>query len=251
VCSNRHLADGIFEMTLKCPSVARRVQPGQFVHLRMPALEAHILRRPLSVSGIDYPRGELNIIYQVVGEGSLHMSKAERGDLFDVLGPIGRGWNPPAGIKRALLVAGGVGLAPLNLLIDQLLDAGVDEVQLVIGAQNAAKLFFSNAGDVDPRLKQQAMTDDGSVGRKGFVTELARELLEAGSYDYLATCGPEPMQRIVASLAREFAVPCEVSLERRMACGIGACRSCVVATTSGAKRVCVDGPVFDAQEVIW
>lgn len=238
---------GIYRLVLRAPQIAKCIQPGQFIHLRLPALEAHVLRRPLSIYAADAREGTLELLYQTIGEGTRWLSTVEDGTSLDAIGPIGHGWQPPKELSSALLIAGGVGLAPLNMLAVQL--AKTVDVQLLTGAQTGERLVLPSTDN--ERIAVTVTTDDGSIGPKGFVTDLARKRLEHTHFDYIATCGPEPMQRIVAALAEEFAVPCEVSLERRMACGIGACLSCVVQTTKGSKRACVDGPVFDAREVIW
>jgi dihydroorotate dehydrogenase electron transfer subunit len=239
--------EGIYRLRLEAPAIASSVRPGQFVHLRLPELEAHMLRRPLSVFDADPQNGTVDLLFQVIGEGTRHLSTLEPGTRIDAIGPLGSGWNPPQDLGNVLLVAGGVGLAPLNMLARNLCTRS--EVFLVVGAQTGERLVLPSFKDWHLTVAQT--TDDGSVGSRGFVTDLARGLLEKTRFGYIATCGPEPMQRIVASLAREFGVPCEVSLERRMACGIGACLSCVVQTTGGQKRACIDGPVFDAGEVVW
>jgi dihydroorotate dehydrogenase electron transfer subunit len=193
-----------------------------------------------------------------------------------LIGPIGRGWQPPASAQRVLLVGGGVGIAPLYMLAKRLLGQGV-AVEVVIGAQNTSMIVCKHdIAGLLPSGSLHITTDDGSEGIQGFTTAATGPLLAAGGFDYLACCGPEPMQKATAALATEHAVACEVSLERRMACGIGACLSCAVSTTQagehqlgkhqtvkhqdgkhqdggyqGSKRACVDGPVFDAQEVLW
>jgi dihydroorotate dehydrogenase electron transfer subunit len=262
VRENNGIALDIACLVLEAPRVARCLEPGQFVHLRLPASGPHTLRRPFSVFATDANRGLIEIVYQVVGEGTRFLTEVEPGTVLDLIGPLGRGWRVPAGARSALLVAGGVGIAPLNMLVSQLLARA--RVCLVTGAQSAERLISlslplpllvasasSAATGGGNRLSTITTTDDGSAGRRGFTTDVARELLEQESFDYVATCGPEPMQRIVAELALAAGVPCEVSLERRMACGIGACLSCAVTTRTGIQRACVDGPVFDAGEVLW
>jgi dihydroorotate dehydrogenase electron transfer subunit len=248
VLANLPVALDIWRLELVAPRIAARVRPGQFVHLRLPALEAHLLRRPFSVFDVDEQKGNVGLIYQVLGAGTRWLAQLGAGASLDAIGPLGRGWQPPEDTRKALLIGGGVGAAPLNLLAAQL--AKTAQLQQIIGAQNAARLLLGALGSA--AFGEVAIaTDDGSAGYRGFTTDLAREFLEQGGFDYVATCGPEPMQRIVAALARESGVFCEVSLERRMACGVGACLSCVVPTASGNRRACVDGPVFDAREVLW
>lgn len=267
-------------MTLYAPLIAKSVLPGQFVHMALPGAEGHILRRPFSVYERDVETGAIDILYREVGFGSSYLSRldtCEQEMWVSLIGPVGTGWQAPKNTKRALLVGGGLGAAPLFLLCKKLLSEGVDvcvvlgaqtkdaqvcynrykELLGVVGssAQDCAEGPFASPGfSVGEKLR--CATDDGSFGHAGFCTALVEEELSVAAsaqkpYDYVAVCGPEPLMRIVAGMAAEAQVFCEVSLERRMACGVGACLSCVVDTTSGKKRSCVDGPVFSASEVCW
>lgn len=168
---------------------------------------------------------------------------------MDVVGPLGHGWDVPVDAAHVLFVTGGLGAAPLGMLAEELAVRGV-AVVVAMGAPCGERLV---ARDLFERVTRrvEVATDDGSVGSIGFVTELSARLLTEERFDMVCTCGPEPMQRIVAAQAVSAGVSCQVSLERLMACGIGACLSCVVTTTSGIKRACVDGPVFDAKEVLF
>jgi dihydroorotate dehydrogenase electron transfer subunit len=168
---------------------------------------------------------------------------------MDVVGPLGHGWEIPDGVSHALLVAGGLGAAPLGMLAEQLSERGV-AVAMAQGAPTASRLVAREHFERVVR-RHEIATDDGSAGESGFVTGPVARLLTDERFDAVYTCGPEAMQRIVASMARDVDIPCQVSLERLMGCGIGACLSCVVSTRSGLKRACVDGPVFDAEEVVW
>lgn len=259
ILENGEVGPNLYLMTLDAPDIAASIEPGQFVHMLVPGMEAHILRRPFSVYARDAAAGTLEILYQAVGFGSAHMTGLEAdgplaGDV-ELVGPVGRTWQPSPDARRALLVGGGVGAAPLFMLCEQLV-AGSVRTDVVLGAQTEAALAcrarYEALLDAPPRCA----TDDGSFGREGFCTSLVAEALaeaaNAGEpYDYLAVCGPEPLMKIVAGMAAEAGVPCEVSLEKRMACGVGACLSCVVDTVDGKKRACVDGPVFDARKVVW
>ena len=260
ILANAKVGPNLYLMELASPRIAAAIEPGQFVHMKVPNMEAHILRRPFSVYARDAAAGTLEILYQAVGFGTDHMTRieperAEHLSGAELIGPVGRGWQPPANARRALLVGGGVGAAPLFMLCESLISAGV-RTDVVLGAQTEAALTcrarYEALLDASPRCA----TDDGSFGREGFCTSLVEEaLVEAAAagepYDYLAVCGPEPLMKIVAGMAAEVGVPCEVSMEKRMACGIGACLSCVVDTVDGKKRACVDGPVFDARKVVW
>ena len=268
VCTNRQLTGALWELILIAPAVAAAASPGQFVHLALPETSRHILRRPFAVHRViadaDGKPERLSLLYQVTGKGTTSLTTACEGVCLSLLGPMGRGWDPPSEAVSALLVAGGVGWAPLAMLAELMFEHGA-EVHVLIGARNAAyldalinpiekdlsaKAAFEDF-DNSRRLIKHLATDDGSLGYHGMNTELLENLLSTYSFDYIATCGPEPMQRIVAGMALSRGVPCELSLERRMACGIGSCLSCVIQTTEGKKRVCLDGPVFDAREVVW
>lgn len=256
ILENECVGPNLYVMTLDSPNVARSLSPGQFVHMKIPGMEAHMLRRPFSVYARNAEAGSLEILYQVVGFGSERMVDLAAGDEgIELIGPVGRAWRPPSGAGKALLVGGGVGAAPLFMLCEALVSAGVD-TDVVLGAQTERALACRARYEALLEAPPICATDDGSFGREGFCTTLVQEALDSAAaagepYDYLAVCGPEPLMKIVADMAAETGVPCEVSMERRMACGVGACLSCVVDTTAGKKRACVDGPVFDAQEVVW
>lgn len=238
-------------LTMQAPCCAQTVRPGQFVHLELPCFEAHLLRRPFSVYQADAEQGTISLMYQAVGVGTEHLYEVQAGAQTSIIGPVGRGWQVPADTHKSLLVGGGVGAAPLYLLAEALL-ASAQEVEVILGARTESLLACEEAFIRLLGTEQvHITTDDGSRGTKGFVTQEVEALIAQQSFDYLATCGPEPMQRAVSLLAEEQGLACEVSLERRMACGIGACLSCVVDTVQGKKRACVDGPVFSSREVVW
>lgn len=248
VVSNVRVTEGVGLITLEAPLCARSVSPGQFVHLRVASGASEILRRPFSVHGAHGSR--IEILYQVLGAGTLRLAGKEPGDeSMDIIGPLGHGFDVADGVAHALLVSGGLGAAPLGMLASQLAERGV-AVVVAMGAPTASRLVARPHFERVTRRVEVA-TDDGSGGHHGLVTALSERLLEEIDFDVVYTCGPEIMQRIVARQAAAVDVPCQVSLERLMACGVGACLSCVVTTTSGQRRACVDGPVFLAKEVVW
>ncbi|HIS39880.1 MAG TPA: dihydroorotate dehydrogenase electron transfer subunit [Candidatus Aphodovivens avistercoris] len=254
ILENRQVGPRLWLLRLAAPQLAAAIRPGQFVHMRVPRMEAHILRRPFSVYAADADAGEVEILYQVVGFGTDHMTALEPGEECALLGPVGAVWNPPAR-GRCLLVGGGVGAAPLFMLCQQIA-ASEAQADVVLGAQTEAALVCRERYAEVLGAEPACATDDGTYGRAGFCTSLVEEALaaaqkEGAPYDYVAVCGPEPLMKIVAGLAEAADVRCEVSMEKRMACGIGACLSCVVNTVDGKKRACVDGPVFDARKVVW
>lgn len=248
VLANEEVAPGVFLIELASPHCARTIAPGQFVNLKIPGNDAEILRLPFSVYGTIPEVGAIEVLYQVVGQGTDRMTSLSIGDTCSVIGPLGNGWSITEPVDRVLMVSGGLGAAPLAMLASQLASSG-STLDILMGAPTAPRLV---GRDRLERLGNVAVaTDDGSEGFHGFVTGLVEMSLEQGGYDLVVVCGPEPMERIVCDLALAAGVRTLVSLEKLMACGIGACLSCVVDTVSGKKRVCADGPVFDAREVVW
>ena len=254
VISNERAADGLHVMRLEAPELASSVGCGQFIHMEMPTLQSHILRRPFSVYDAHPESGTIDILYQVVGTGSASMVGWENGFMVRAIGPIGSTWTPPQDARRVLLVGGGVGAAPLLLLCKMLLGRGVD-VKVVLGASTADALVCKGRYSDVCGCEPDCSTDDGTYGAKGFATALVeaalKDAMEDEPFDYAAICGPEPLMKAASAMTLEVGIPTQVSMERRMACGIGACLSCVVDTTEGKRRACVDGPIFDAKEVVW
>lgn len=250
IAANDLLDGNLYLMTLAAPRIAAAVRPGQFIHLRIPGMGDHILRRPFGVYDRDLDAGTIDVLYQVVGHGTKHMSALCAGTQCDVMGPLGHGWSMPQGTTRALVVAGGAGAAPLYLFTGQLLESGVS-TDVVLGAQTKGGLVMLERFEKLLGCAPACSTDDGTFGYAGFATLPAADLMRENDYDIVYCCGPEPLMRAVARLAQENGAACQVSLEKRMACGVGACLSCIVETTEGRKRSCVDGPVFPAEKVVW
>ena len=260
IVSNEQVGPRLHLMVLESPLIAETVAPGQFVHMKVPRAESHVLRRPFSVYDRDAQTGNLEILYQEVGQLTRFMPHLQNVDC-ELIGPVGNTWSGVERVssgtcERALLVGGGVGSAPLFLLAEQLVEAGC-MVDVVLGAQTRAALVARERYAELLGCEPCCATDDGTYGRPGFCTSLVEERLDqgcmadGGRYDYLAVCGPEPLMKLVAGMGEAAGVLTEVSMEKRMACGIGACLSCVVDTVSGKRRSCVDGPIFNAQEVVW
>lgn len=263
VVRNERATDALFVMELEVdapadparPRLAAAIRPGQFVHVSIPTLPSHILRRPFSIYATDASASRVEVLYQTVGEGTAEMARWKPGQACDMIGPIGRGWQVPEGAGRAILVGGGVGAAPLFMLCEQLVGRGI-EVDVVLGAATRDALVCRERYELACGRAPSCSTDDGSFGREGFCTSLTQEAIAASvaagrPYDYGAVCGPEPLMRAASAMMADAGIACEVSMERRMACGVGACLSCVVDTVDGKRRACVDGPVFDAREVMW
>ena len=253
ILANRQVAQGIWCMSVQAAGIAQAALPGQFVHVRAANDPVQFLRMPFAVYDADPAAGLLDICYQVVGLGTRQLSELEPGQQLDLIGPIGNGWQVPSDTRHALLVGGGVGTPALNLLARQLLLGGVT-CDIAVGALTKGKLCCLEGFRASLERGSGSLaiaTDDGSTGVAGFVTAVTDGLIASGAYDYVAVCGPLPMMRNAVRPALERGICCQVSMEKLMACGVGACLSCVVETTQGRRRCCVDGPVFGAAEVVW
>ena len=233
---------GVDILTLAAPLIARSALPGQFVQISVPA-DAGFLRRPLGIAEVSRTEGWIRLIYRQVGRGTQGLASAETGTSVSVLGSLGRGFY--TGLEHPLLVGGGMGLTPLLFFA-----AAHSNASVLMGGRTREEVFWEEI--YRPHVRACFVTtDDGSYGTQGFVTTLLPELLKDGAYDGVAVCGPPVMMERVAMIANEYGIPCEVSLEKRMACGLGACLSCAVDTRSGRRKVCKDGPVFPAGEVYY
>ena len=248
VLLNENVGPRLYEIVLEAPVTAQAVQPGQFIHMLIPGYEAHILRRPFSVYKADIEKGTITVLYQTVGAGTQFMTTIEPGAMFNIMGTMGHGWQAVDG--KVLIVGGGVGAAPLFLFAESLAKAG-HPFNVVLGAQTESMLTTRESYAELLGHEPIIATDDGSLGHHGFCTDPVREALATGEYTAVYCCGPTPLMHAVATIADEAGVDCWISMEKRMACGIGACLSCVVDTVDGKRRSCVDGPVFNAKDVVW
>ena len=233
---------GIDILTLAAPQIAQTALPGQFVQVSVP-VSGGFLRRPLGIAEVSRTDGWIRLIYRQVGSGTEALAGAAAGADVSVLGPLGRGFD--TALNHPLLVGGGMGLTPLLFFA-----AEHPNVSVLMGGRTKEEVFWEDI--YRPHVRECFVTtDDGSYGTQGFVTTLLPALLKGGTYDGVAVCGPPIMMERVAGIASEYGIPCEVSLEKRMACGLGACLSCAVDTKSGRRKVCKDGPVFPAGEVYY
>jgi dihydroorotate dehydrogenase electron transfer subunit len=245
VVENRVITPDFYRLTLQAPAIARKACPGQFVMIYLPPGRQQQLPRPLSIFKVDRDRGEASFIFQVKGEGTRILAGAESGSLLRLLGPLGTGFPPvPA---NAILVAGGMGIAPLVYLA-----AEADQsCSLIYAARGAGQMVCPPEDLIIPGVNLLEVTEDGSRGEMSSATDLLSRLLNNNQHGYKAmfACGPRLMLQAVVNLGLLKGVPTWVSLEERMACGIGGCLGCAVATTDGYRRVCHDGPVFPAEVV--
>ncbi len=235
----------VYRMVLSAPEIAAMIKPGQFLQLKTGRLMDPLLRRPISIADADDGEGTLQLVYRVVGEGTKYLAGLQQGAEIDILGPLGNGFTLQG--ERPLIVGGGMGIAPLLYLVRALCPKPVD---VLLAGREASELFWIKLF-AERCQAVHVTTDDGSLGTKGNALALLPQLLAQGQYDMLYTCGPDPMMEAVAKEAAKHGVPCQVSLERYMACGIGACLSCSCGAKDGSrKKVCTDGPVFWAEEVM-
>ena len=242
VVQQQELIETVCFLLVHAPEIARMAEPGQFVQLRILS-GAFPLRRPVGVAAVDREKGNIAFIYRVVGKGTKALSALQKDDTVNVLGPLGHGFS--LAFERPLIIGGGMGLSPLLYYAAALAGRG----DVLMGGRTAEELFWNTLFTGFAR-HIFLTTDDGSLGVKGFTTDLLPTLLSRYDYDGIVVCGPEIMMRTVAKIAGEHHIPCEVSLEKRMACGLGACLSCSIDVRGGGRRkVCKDGPVFLAEEV--
>jgi len=237
VASNEKLTETTYKMVLE-GDTQYITATGQFVNILIDGL---FLRRPISVC--DYDDKTITIIYKVVGKGTNLLSKAEKGDEFDILTGLGNGYTIYDNVKAPLLVGGGVGVPPLYGLAKELIKNGVTP-KVILGFNTKAEIFYEEEFKL-LGCEVLIATADGSAGIKGFVTDA---LLVAGDFDYFYSCGPLPMLKALYNATDKDG---EMSFEERMGCGFGACMGCSCETKYGAKRICKDGPVLKKEEIIW
>jgi len=242
VVVNERLTDNVFIITAVNRALAAKAVAGQFLHIKCG--EAHLLRRPVSICSV---RGSaFEFVFEVKGEGTRWLSNREAGQMLNILGPLGNGFSIPAG--KIITIGGGIGTPPLLFAAE----SAIGGVTAVIGFQNKDRIILKDEFETVCE-EVYVTTDDGSFGIRGPVTAPLPELLGSGEYSAVLACGPRAMLSAVAALCKQYSVPCQVSLEERMGCGVGACLVCACATVSGGtesmSRVCKDGPVFDAGEI--
>ncbi|MDO4493071.1 MAG: dihydroorotate dehydrogenase electron transfer subunit [Clostridia bacterium] len=233
--SNRKLAPGVFEMRL-AGDLSEITAPGQFVNLR---LEGRYLRRPISVC--DAENGILTLIYKVVGAGTEQMSAMQPGTVLDILTGLGNGYDLTLSGEHPVLLGGGAGVPPMYLLAKKLLAEG-KRVTAILGFNTASEIFYEEEFHA-LGCETIVTTVDGSYGTKGFVTNALPE-----AYSYFYTCGPEPMLKAVCRFTNTSG---QLSFEKRMGCGFGACMGCTCKTLTGNKRICKEGPVMKKEEIVW
>ena len=247
VIEQKMIADGICSMWLDAKEVAVQAKPGQFISVYSND-KSRVLPRPISICEIDREKGTLRIVYRVVGKGTEEFSKAEAGDSFEILGPLGNGFPiEEAKGKKVLMIGGGIGVPPMLQTAKE-----IEGEAIIVSGYRNQDLFLKE--ELESAGTLFITTEDGSVGTKGNVGDAIREnQIEA---DMIFACGPKPMLRALKNYALEKGIPCWISMEEKMACGVGACLACVCQSKDvdshshvHNKRICKDGPVFLSTEV--
>lgn len=291
VVQNKQVIPDYYCMTLDAPAIAEQAKPGQFLHVRCGSTYDPLLRRPISIHGVDRQAGEVSILYRVAGRGTALLAEHRLGEMISVIGPLGRGFTMPEGNEKVFVVSGGIGIAPLYFLLQELAGLGI-KANVFQGFATAKQILLVKeirklGHSVD------LATDDGTKDFHGSVTKLFEDYLQSalepgagedlilnkGQTELISkslfnkynrqqeaidtnpsscvfACGPHGMLRKLSEITARWGIPCEVSLEERMGCGVGACLSCACKIKTGDgrftyRRVCIEGPVFPSGEVSW
>ncbi len=252
IAIHRPFGRGYHRLVLRAPEAAAAAVPGQFVMLRVSENMDPLLARPFGISSVP-SKSSIEIVYRVVGRGTALLSRMEAGHTLSMLGPLGKGFLLPDKSKTPVLVGGGSGFPPLHFLAQR---AG-SRAHLFMGSRDKECLppapIIKSFKDVT--YKVHVATEDGSAGARGMTTDILNAFLtkmEQKTHLAIYACGPHAMLAAVSKIAAEHSIPCYVSMEERMACGLGACMGCAVPMKAGGyKRVCKEGPVFDSREIEW
>jgi dihydroorotate dehydrogenase electron transfer subunit len=246
------LGNTTFHLELTSPELASLVVPGQFFQIRTNQFTDPFLRRTVSVGGADRTNGIIHLFVDVVGPGTELLCDRGCGMSLSMIGPLGHGFDLSTQREGTIvLIAGGIGAAPLVFLAHELEKIGCTDILFLMGARNREGTFFVERF-LNNTIRRKVSTDDGSVGHHGFVTDLMEDTFRNYTPPIIYSCGPKPMMQRVALFAAQKAIRCQVSLEERMACGIGACYGCAVEQKNGRMaRICVEGPVFEGDTIIW
>ncbi len=249
--SVEELAEGIYKMTLESEYIAREALPGQFVNVRCDGGSGALLRRPISIRGVDRAEGSYDIVFQVKGAGTGLLAAKRPGDIIDVMGPLGKPFDMEPRYGRIAVVGGGIGIFPLLFLLR---DSRAVVKRSYLGFRSR-ELIVLRDEFAEASSSLNIATDDGSEGFGGPVTGPFERDLAASPFDLVYACGPLPMLKSVSEISAKYGAPCQVSLEQRMGCGFGACLVCACGIKKGDgleyRHVCKDGPVFWSSDVVF
>jgi dihydroorotate dehydrogenase electron transfer subunit len=246
VIDNKQIKKDFFVIELAAREKIPEIKPGQFVEVKVENSPGTFLRRPFSVHDVDYDKNSIKLLVQVVGNGTQALSEMMPGDQLNLIYPLGNCFSLPDAGERSLLIGGGCGIAPM-LFLGKFLKNNGFVPDILVGFRNSERILeyseYKKIGEVF------ITTEDGSEGEKGFVTD--HSVLTSHNYEMIYCCGPEAMMKAVAQYCKKKRIACEVSLENLMGCGIGACLCCVVETVNGNKSTCIEGPVFNINDLKW
>jgi len=235
-------------LTTQLDSRLPEIKPGQFVEIRVDNASGVMLRRPVSIHDVDYTKNQIKLLIQNIGKGTEKLCELKKGELLNMIYPLGNGFPIPTNENSPLLTGGGCGIAPLFFWGKYLSDNKIVP-KFLIGAKSGSALIqiekFKKIGETF------VTTEDGSNGHKGLITNHPVLNQKKLNFDIIYACGPEQMMKSLAEYAKLHEIDCYVSLENRMACGIGACLCCIVSTVDGNKCTCVEGPVFNSKYLLW
>lgn len=246
IISNNTITEDYFVLELALDHDLGNIKPGQFVQVRVDRSPATFLRRPISIYDIDSDLGIMRLLIKKAGPGTIALSELGKDDKLNIITPLGNSFSSPGPGSRALLVGGGVGVAPLFLLGRSFREAGIP-FAFLLGYRTASALIEPERFEALGELF--ISTDDGTTGHSGMV--ISHPELIKGNYSNIYCCGPDPMMKAVASIALSRNIECEVSLENLMACGIGICLCCIEDTVRGNINTCTEGPVFNIKDLKW
>ena len=251
--NKQQLKSDIFKFSVKAPNIVKNAKPGNFIEIRVSEQVEPFLRRPISIYNLDKENGILEFIFQVKGKGTEILSKAEIGSQIDIVGPLGNGTFKYESYQNIAILGGGIGIFPLYELAKSAKNDGKN-VNIYIGFRNKNLVMLeSEFKEISNKLV--LTTDDGSYSQKGFAIDYLETDINNGKIDAIFSCGPLPMLKAVQKLAIEKNIPCQLSLEEKMACGLGVCLGCAVKTAKSTIEnpeywhVCKGGPVFNAKDI--
>ncbi len=244
VISNSKITSDCYLMWLDSPEIAAEASPGQFIMVRCGVGDELLLRRPLSIHQRD--DSKVALLFTVVGKGTAWLAQRKAGDKVDIFGPLGNGFSIEHDTTQLLLVAGGIGIAPLYFLAQE---ASIKDctVTLLMGVQTKSQAYPERL--LPEGIRRITATDDGTLGEKGMITDLLPRYIDWA--DQVFACGPVGMYQTMAQMPELKNKSVQVSLEVRMGCGRGVCYGCTIKTRQGLKKVCQDGPVFDLDDILW
>ena len=245
------LIDGIYKFSVKSPEIANSARAGQFLEIKVSETGEPFLRRPISIYNIDKENGIVEFIFQVKGRGTEILAERKIGDLIDIMGPLGFGGFKVQEYNNVAIIGGGIGTYPLYELVKEL--KGKANLNVYLGFRDKSLVTCEKEFEEIGLNKLVVTTDDGSYKEKGYAIDFMKKDIEEHKVDMIFACGPLPMLKAVRAYAIENNIPCQISLEERMGCGIGACLGCAVKVISGEEprygHVCKEGPVFNAADV--